>query len=179
MCGGKSSRMGFDKALLYLNDEYVLMSLAKKLTKIFTDVIFVTNYVDKFPKKFSQFLIIEDEYPRTGPLGGLITALEYVVTTRVFLIACDMPNISLELILNMSLYKSEVVICEQDSRLHPLFAFYHKRCIPILKKQLMTNDLRMVKSFNQFSVEIVKVNQPVHFININKPEQLELWKKLT
>lgn len=177
LCGGKSSRMGFDKTLLCLNDEYVLITLAKKLANIFTNIMFVTNHVDKFPQKFDQFLIIEDEYPQTGPLGGLVTALEYVTTNRVFLIACDMPNVSLQLISEMSLFESEVVICEQDSRLHPLFAFYHKRCISVLEQQLATGDLRMVKTFNQFSVEIIKVNQPLHFININKPEQLDLWGK--
>lgn len=180
LCGGKSLRMGFDKSLLQLDGEYVLLKTVACLQEIFSEIVLITDCKGKFPEAFQSISIIEDNYCEEGPLGGLVTSLETVTSCWVFLLACDMPNISLELILEMARFINEsyeIVVCKQGNRLHPLFAFYHKKCLSVLKQQLLlTNNRRMIEEFKQFSVKVIKMDQRIHFVNINIPKELEQWR---
>lgn len=179
LCGGKSSRMGFDKALLQLDGEFMLLKTIKQLKKVFSQTMLVTDKRIKFPPVFSKVDIIEDDYPEKGPLGGLVTALENVKTEYVFLLACDIPNVHLDLIRKMAEYIQvyDIVIFEQDQHFEPLFAFYHRSCRSILQQQLGTNDWRIRKEFEQFSVKVVTLDSSFRLKNVNTPKELILWNQ--
>lgn len=179
LCGGKSSRMGFDKALLEVDGEFVLLKTIRQLKKLFATVLLVTNNRSKFPLSFSTIDIVEDHYPGKGPLGGLVTALESIRTERLFLFACDIPKCNLELICEMikSIATNDIVVCKVDNRLETLFAFYHSSCLPIFRQQLQTNDWRIRKEFGRFSVKEVILERPISLGNVNLPEDLVLWRE--
>lgn len=177
LCGGKSSRMGFDKSLLKFDGEFALLKTMNKLEEFFSEVIFITNERTKFPKEFSSVKLVEDFYKEKGPLGGLVTALEISKTDNIFLIACDIPKINDDLILEMAKYinKYQIVICEQKGQLEPLFAFYNKSCLPIFKEQLNINDLKLRRNFDKFSLKKITLDSESTLDNVNKPNQLNLW----
>ncbi|MGX7264264.1 molybdenum cofactor guanylyltransferase [Enterococcus crotali] len=179
MCGGKSSRMGFDKSLLQVDGEYMLLRSVAQLKRIFSNVLLVTNKQSKFPAIFSQVEILEDHYSEKGPLGGLVTALETVKTQHLFLLACDIPNLNSTLIQRMANYCEayDVVICEQDKRLEPLFAFYRTTCLPVLQPQLVTNDWRIRKEFDQLLVKVVALDSSFILKNVNTPMELVWWNQ--
>ncbi|WP_430607580.1 molybdenum cofactor guanylyltransferase [Enterococcus sp. AZ170] len=179
MCGGKSSRMGFDKALLQLDGEFMLLKTIKQLKKIFSHTMFVTDRRAKFPAIFSQVYMLEDQYPEKGPLGGLVTALENIETDHLFLLACDIPNLHSELIWKMAkdIQAYDIVICKQDYRFEPLYAFYHRSCQPIFQQQLKTNDWRIRKEFRQFSVKVMTLESSFELKNVNTPKELILWNQ--
>ena len=83
LCGGKSSRMGFDKALLKIQGQYVILQTAEKLMELFEEVILVTNDSQKFPTAFRKCTIIQDMYLGKGPLGGIVTAMNYTQKAEV------------------------------------------------------------------------------------------------
>ncbi|WP_375179552.1 molybdenum cofactor guanylyltransferase [Enterococcus rotai] len=179
LCGGKSSRMGFDKSLLQLDGEFMLLRTVKQLKKIFPESLLVTNKRSKFPPAFSHVAILEDHYPDKGPLGGLVTALENIKTNYLFLLACDIPNLNIDLIRKMakSMESYDIVICKQENRLEPLFAFYHVTCLAILKQQLQTNDWRIRKEFEHFLVKVVTLESSFGLENVNSPKELMLWNQ--
>lgn len=179
LCGGKSVRMGFDKALLQIEGEYVLPKTVKHLEALFQKVLLITNDREKFPSLFLEHQIKEDAYLEKGPLGGLVTALENLETDYLFLIACDIPVIKDELVYKMAQYTKnyEVVICKQENRLEPLFAFYSASCLPIFQKQLSTNDWRIRKNFHQFLVKEIVLDGSYELRNVNTPEELALWNQ--
>lgn len=179
LCGGKSSRMGFDKSLLQIDGEYMLLRSVRQLKSIFSKVLLVTDKQSKFPTIFSQVKILEDHYPEKGPLGGLVTALESVETQHLFLLACDIPNLNSTLIQRMARYNEayDVVLCEQDKRLEPLFAFYRTSCLPVLQSQLATNDWRIRKEFDQLVVKVVALDSSFTLKNVNTPKELSLWER--
>lgn len=179
LCGGKSSRMGFDKSLLQLDGEFMLLRTIKQLKKIFSETVLVTNKRTKFPTIFSQVEILEDHYPEKGPLGGLVTALECVKTEYIFLLACDIPNLNIDLIRKMAHYieSYDVVICKQNNCFEPLFAFYHNSCVTILQQQLQTDDWRIRKEFDRFKVKVVTLESSFGLKNVNTPEELVLWNQ--
>ncbi|MGX7272912.1 molybdenum cofactor guanylyltransferase [Enterococcus haemoperoxidus] len=175
LCGGKSSRMGFDKSLLRIDGEFVLLKRVKQLKGVFPEVLLVTDKRSKFPASFSQVEIKEDRYSEKGPLGGLVTALETVKTEYLFLLACDIPNVNIALIQKMaeSIAAYDVVICSQNDRLEPLFGFYRHSCLAVLQQQLQTNDWRIRKEFNRFLVKVVESSLALN--NVNLPKELPLW----
>ncbi|OJG27442.1 hypothetical protein RU98_GL002531 [Enterococcus caccae] len=171
--------MGFDKSLLQVDGEFVLLKTVKQLRKLFSELLLITNKRSKFPAPFSQVEILEDHYPEKGPLGGLVTALEMSKTEYVFLLACDIPNLPIDLIQEMAKFigTHDVVICKKNHRFEPLFAFYHRSCLPILQQQLQTNDWRIRKEFARFSVKTVELDATSALENVNAPKELTLWKQ--
>lgn len=177
LCGGNSSRMGFDKSLLEIKGEFALLKTYKEINNFFQNVILVTNKKDKFPEDFSNIKIIEDSYVGRGPLGALVTALESVETKYIFLLACDIPNINSYLIQEMGQYMNthEIIICKEKEKMEPLFAFYSNSCLPIFKEQLKGDNWRIRKEFDKFSVKVIELKEEEKINNINRPEDLIKW----
>jgi molybdopterin-guanine dinucleotide biosynthesis protein A len=177
LCGGKSSRMGFDKSLLQVEGEFVLLRTVKQLQKLFPKILLVTDQRTKFPSVFSQVDIIEDHYVEKGPLGGLVTGLEEIETEYLFLLACDIPNVTVDLIRDLAYHLPDyqTILCKQNGRLEPLFAFYHRSCLPIFQQQLQTRNWQITKEFHRFSKKIISLEQSTTLDNVNTPKELIFW----
>ncbi|MFP7298537.1 molybdenum cofactor guanylyltransferase [Neobacillus niacini] len=95
LAGGKSSRMGTNKALLKLNEKTTIERMVDTLKIYFDDIILVTNEMENY--QFLGVKMVPDHYPGKGPLAGFhagLSASEYDVN---FITACDMPFMSGEL----------------------------------------------------------------------------------
>ncbi|MDN6599896.1 MAG: molybdenum cofactor guanylyltransferase, partial [Tetragenococcus koreensis] len=171
LCGGKSKRMGFDKALINFNGQYVLEETALTLKKIFPNVLLVTDHKQKFPTRLlANHVFLEDEFIQKGPLGGLVTALRHIDTPYLFLVACDIPSITVTKISQLFEYvEDEQVILFSGEKLETLFAFYHRSCLPQFEKQLATDDGKIRTAFDYLDVKKVK-KKNIDIVNINYPE---------
>jgi len=93
LTGGKSSRMGVDKALMQLDGR----TLVERLERVLRDagarrVVAIGGNVEAILSLGIEAVI--DHYPGEGPLGGLLTAadeLQVASTMRVAVVACDLP----------------------------------------------------------------------------------------
>ncbi|MGL6197374.1 MAG: molybdenum cofactor guanylyltransferase [Lachnospiraceae bacterium] len=183
LCGGKSSRMGFDKALLKYQHESLLLHKATELNKIFDQVILVSNSREKLAvfDGLKKFTILTDFMPDCGPLGGICTALLEARTSYVFVTACDMPYLNRSLIYKIyeQMDGNQVALCSHDNKTETLFAFYHKNCLPIFQKQISENNLKVRGEFSKLSVKTIRLtdeDSESAFVNINTPEDLARWK---
>ncbi len=94
LAGGKSSRMGADKAFLALNGR-TLLARALDLTRSITPEVRIVG--DR--TKFSPFApTVEDIFPNCGPLGGIHAALRSSGTELNLILAVDLPFASLALL---------------------------------------------------------------------------------
>lgn len=82
LCGGKSSRMGFDKSKIEIKGKYLIELIAEKLETVFDEVILVAEKKDKF--KTLKYTVLEDLKKEYGPAGGMHTALKYANSKYVF-----------------------------------------------------------------------------------------------
>ena len=96
LAGGKSTRMGFDKQQLKIGNKIIAEYIADKLSNDFSQIIVVSNKPHLYEN--TGLFVVEDEIKGYGPLAGLYTGLTYSKSKFIYLIACDMPNISLEFI---------------------------------------------------------------------------------
>ena len=128
LAGGKSERMGQDKALMPYLGRTLIEHVLNAVNKIVADVVIVADISDKFGLSPSV-RVIGDLYPDKGPLGGLITGLRFAGEGSHFVVACDMPFIQPELIsyLLSRIGDHDAVIPKSNERLQPLCAVYHSR----------------------------------------------------
>lgn len=182
LAGGKSSRMGFDKQFLKINEKRLINLLIKKLEEEFDEVIIVTNKPEEY-NGFSQ-KIRTDIFKEMGPLGGIHSGLMESSSEYSFVIACDMPNINMEYIRYMKeiINDKEIDACVTLSKnnIEPLHGFYSKGIIKDIEKHLLSNRRSinsLITGLNTYYVEeseFIKFspNKEI-FKNLNTKEDLE------
>ncbi|MEE9584863.1 MAG: molybdenum cofactor guanylyltransferase [Candidatus Brocadiales bacterium] len=181
MAGGKSLRMGEDKACLKIGSLSVVEFQLQRLRPLFKEIILSTNTPGRF--KALDIPAVPDLIPDKGPLGGIYTALTKIENPDLFAIACDMPFVNPELIEYMR-ERSEgydVIVPETERGLEPLHAIYSRACIPAIKKQLDTNDNgRVISFFPDVKVRVVTKEEITGikggedaFLNFNTPEDYQ------
>jgi molybdenum cofactor guanylyltransferase len=176
LAGGKSSRMGVEKALLNLDGNTIIDKILYVYKRIFQNIIIVTNSPKKY--KGCGAKLTKDIVADKGPLGGIYTGLLESKDEYCFVAACDMPFINEELIRYIiSMENYDVVVPVLEGKFEPLFALYSKSCLKVLKKQLEEDKLSIADFLLKVNIKEVKIDeirmfdkQLLSLININTPE---------
>ncbi|MBE7444289.1 MAG: molybdenum cofactor guanylyltransferase [Planctomycetia bacterium] len=178
LVGGKSRRMGFNKAFLKYGRTTFIEHQIKRLRTIFNEIILSAN--DAGIYAHLNLPIVSDVIPEKGPLGGICAGLVRSTSHHAFIIACDMPFIQEKVI--MYLYEQidsyDVVVPKTSRGLEPLHAFYSKNCIQPICRYLNEGRLRVIDFFPEVKVRVVDeqefkgLNQSTQsLINLNTPEE--------
>lgn len=88
LCGGRSTRMGRDKASLPFGTETLLARVVSRVRQVAADVVLVAREGQVLPPGFEA---VRDPAEGLGPLAGIAVGLRAVHGTRAFVAACDMP----------------------------------------------------------------------------------------
>ncbi|NLV69063.1 MAG: molybdenum cofactor guanylyltransferase, partial [Spirochaetes bacterium] len=96
IAGGKSGRFGSDKSLHVFNGKPLVRHVYDAVHPVIDKIFIAANDPEKFA--FMGLEVVPDIIPDLGPLGGIYTALETFELKRVFVLPCDMPYLSSELI---------------------------------------------------------------------------------
>lgn len=188
LAGGKSSRMGTNKALLSIDGKSVIEHVVAELDSIVNNIIIVTNSFEDYA--FLNLPMVEDEWKDMGPLAGIHAGLSATKTEHNLLVACDMPFISARLgsVLLGQLTEYQVAIPKISDKIHPLFAAYRKEVKEEAKAALEQKQLRIREMFRNIHVKImneielndygIKLSESDLF-NMNHPEEYEQAKKMS
>ncbi|MGH4117593.1 molybdenum cofactor guanylyltransferase [Clostridium sp.] len=145
LCGGKSTRMGFDKCNIKTNNKFLIEIIAEELSHIFTNIILISNDIEKF--KDTKYIVVEDIIANAGPIGAIYTALKNTTSKYVFITACDMPIINLNYIeYMMEIIKSENVqgvVSYNSKYIEPLYAFYSIDMITAFETEIKKNNYKL------------------------------------
>ncbi|MFO7943605.1 MAG: molybdenum cofactor guanylyltransferase [Anaerolineales bacterium] len=179
--GGKSTRMGEDKALRDFNGRPLIKHIHEKFSPLGDEVWVITNNPEDY-----QFLgapLHTDVIQNRGALGGLYTALKIASHPHVGLVACDMPFASPSLILHLEEILQETgadaVLPSTDCGPEPLHAVYRRQtCLPLVKEALERDQWRMVSWHDQGDVRILTpgethqiTSDEYTFWNLNTPKE--------
>jgi molybdopterin-guanine dinucleotide biosynthesis protein A len=167
--GGKSSRMGKDKALLPFGEYSSLAEYQyRKLSKIFNKVYISAKY-NKFDFDID---IIEDCYPISSPLVGIISIFERLDIDKIFILSVDMPFVdehTIKILYNQALPSKDIIIAKSPNGLEPLCGIY-KRDILIEAKRLLKADNHKLKTLlNRVNTQEVIFKNREIFTNLNYP----------
>ena len=190
LSGGRSSRMGIDKAFLTINSQPLILKMIELLDSIFSEVIISTNNPEVY--KFTQRKLIKDIIPDKGPLSGIHSVLQYSNTEKNFIISCDMPLVSGELINYLCDIKSNksILLPKAEGRIQQLCGLYSKSILPEIENLLNESSKpgsqlkgSIYELINRVDAEIVDVDSqffyhPNLFLNINTPEDYKSFKEI-
>ncbi len=133
LAGGKSHRMGREKALLPIGDKTIIEILIEKLKPLFPEIILSTNTPNEF--LFLKIKMVEDFYKNAGPLGGIHAGLLESNTEKNFIISCDLPLMETDLINFICNFETDkkIKVCKIGDNIEPTFGFYSKSIIDDLE----------------------------------------------
>jgi molybdopterin-guanine dinucleotide biosynthesis protein A len=186
LAGGKSQRLGMDKALLRFEGEWLLQRILGQLATLSEDLLVVANEGEKLASL--QVPIVPDARPGMGPLGGIYSGLQSMRCERGLFVACDMPRLNLQLLQYMIQLSPEfdVVIPRVGDETEPLHAIYSKACLDPIVELLDCGQRRVIHFFDRVRVryvdpEEIEAFDPKHrsFFNINRPADLQRAQELS
>ena len=183
LAGGKSRRIGTNKALLKISNKTMIEEVFVKFKDIFKEIIVVANEVERFD--FLGTKVIPDIIPSKGPLGGIYTGLVKSNNFLNFIVACDMPFLDQNIVKYMLEVSgdNDIVVAHYNDRFQPLCALYSKNCIKPIENQLKTNNLKISDFFRHVKVKTISEaeisqldSQGLYFTNINTREDYKRFK---
>lgn len=167
LAGGKSRRMGQNKALIQLGDDSLIEHVIRRMHLVVDELLLITNT----PAEYAHLDVpmYDDIIPDTGALGGLYTGLTYASHDAVLCVGCDnpflVPNLLTYLVSVLGEYDAVMPYTDgskqtpfyrdkgigvknpsySDDRitLQTLCAAYAKRCLPIIELMLQESELRV------------------------------------
>ncbi len=134
LAGGKSSRMGQDKALLPWGESTILEALVQLTRSVFSETfVIVSKHKNYKHLNLDGAVLFTDFLDDSGPLAGIYTGLSNSPYPEACVLTCDMPLVDHVLLRELIHFwdenkKSCDVVCLQDSegRLQPFPGIYHR-----------------------------------------------------
>jgi molybdenum cofactor guanylyltransferase len=171
LAGGKSLRMGTDKAFLAFRGKTLIQHVIEKLSPAVDEMIVVSNNLSFLEMKTD---VISDVIKDKGPAGGIHAALQHCSSSKIVVVSCDMPFINAEaiefIIKNSS--NTQITLPFHNNNLEPLFGVYSKDCFLQWEKLVQQNVLKLSDIISHFSLQKLLTDEhPVFtdamFTNIN------------
>jgi molybdopterin-guanine dinucleotide biosynthesis protein A len=164
--GGKSSRMGKDKALLPFASYSTLAQYQyERLQKLFTKV-YISSKTNKF--NFEVPLIL-DKYSDSSPLVGIVSIFETLDVDEVFILSVDAPFVNEKIIQTLleSPSNSSATIAKTKSGKQPLCGVYRRTILPNALKNLKQNNHRLGYLLEATNSKFIEFEDELSFSNLN------------
>lgn len=185
LAGGRSRRLGRDKALLCFEGEPLVARAVRFLKGLCPEVLVITGE----ERRYADLLdvpVLEDLVKGKGPLGGLYTALVASSHDYNLVLACDMPLLEPRLLVllleRIALApRAGAIVPEVGGQLEPFPGVYRRSCAIKIRELLARGCLRVHDLFELVPTAVVaeeeiRAADPGlrSFINLNRPEELEI-----
>ncbi|MBD0023498.1 MULTISPECIES: molybdenum cofactor guanylyltransferase [Gordonia] len=186
LAGGRSRRMGTDKASLQWPDDTAEPMLARIVRTVAErcDRVYVVAAQESSAYRLlhgtggPEAVWVTDEEPGTGPLGGLAAGLAAAAADGFglgFVCATDMPLIGPGLIDELArgaTPSTQAVIAHDARRDHPMAAIYRTSSAPVVADLVAGGERRMLAVLDALETRRVPVSEPEWLTNVNAPEDL-------
>jgi len=175
LAGGRSSRMGRDKALLQRQGRPLAAWVAGAAAEATGSATLVGD-----PARYAElgFRVIPDRFPGEGPLGGILTALHDSSAPWNLVLACDMPRVDAPLLrklLDAAFgFEGDAVIPVtsggSNPMWHPLCGAYRQSAFGTLEAAFAAGLRSVTAAVRQLRVLQLEMGEAPEFQNVNTPE---------
>ena len=177
--GGKSSRMGQDKALLPFGKENSLAHYQyKRLKPLFKDIYIVSKEA-KFD--FRAKLILDIPTAEVyAPTAGFVTVFQELNDERLFILSVDTPFVTdkeIAKLLENDNVELDAVIAKTLSGSQPMCGIYHRSLLPAFMRMLKENNHRLGQVLKVSKSKFVMFEEEEAFANLNHPEEYEVARR--
>lgn len=196
LAGGKSSRMGKDKALLTVGGVPLLRLVYDVAIALSDSVYVVTPWPERYQNllpvscQFIQEVPLAIEHPSDiisssskvtsplphGPLIGFAQGLTQVKTDWVLLLACDLPRLRVEVLQNWAAGLVEVeeeaiaLLTRHAKGWEPLCGFYRRSSLSALTQYINQGGRSFQDWLTQHPVQLLSLPDPQMLFNCNTPD---------
>lgn len=177
LAGGKSSRMGTNKALLAFQDKPLLLHMIKRIEP-FCDKVAISGQNSEYAN--FEVEMVPDLYPDCGPIAGIFSALKYTGSDWNLLVSVDVPFVNDELFLYLisNIGEYDCIVPQHTSGVEPLIALYNRRTLPVIEEMISSGDYRLTNLLSKLNTSYLDCNelikkQPRLFMNINCQEDYQ------
>lgn len=182
LTGGRSQRMGQDKALLHLPSGITLLEHAVATASAVVSDVHILGPRERYAQFAWAGKIVEDIYPACGPLAGIHAALCDTSTEWNLIVAVDMPNVSVDLLrwLLSEAHKTgkQVTVTSCEKQIQPLCGIYRRNFVSVAEAALESGKNKVAASFVPSETRIISEEElrfagfsPVLLANLNTPEE--------
>ncbi len=185
LAGGQSTRMGEDKSLLPIAGRTMIEHIIAQLEPWTDDMLIGANDPDTY--SFTGLPVIKDRKQGCGPLMGIASCLEAARNSRIFVVACDIPEIPpsfFHRLVSESRTADVVMPLDAEGRAEPLLAVYSKKALPAMRAMLERGARRVVSILSEqaraefsLSVKYVELGNASWYRNVNTKEEYHRMKK--
>lgn len=175
LAGGKSSRMGCDKAFLQIGDETLWRRQLDLLEELALDRIFIAGPACD---EWCDYEILRDASEDTGPIGGLTSAFRACATPWLLALAVDLPKMT-GAFLQSLLIEAGGIVPLLNGRFEPLVAIYPKAALSIAETHLSSGEYSMQKFVQECVAQrlvrpkTIPLGDAPLFTNLNTPQDVE------
>jgi molybdopterin-guanine dinucleotide biosynthesis protein A len=193
LAGGRSTRMGQDKAWLQFGGVPLVEHTARRVSPLVDELIFSTDQPIPFEPLLRRLplpvQVVSDETPGAGPLAGIAAGLGAATFDLVLVLAVDMPFVQLRLLSHMATlavdYEAVVPGMRHSTSdelvAEPLHAFYRRSCLAPISAHLQAGHRRVVSFLPDVrtcwisAAEIARFDPDfMSFHNLNTPADWDL-----
>ncbi|MBE0650138.1 MAG: molybdenum cofactor guanylyltransferase [Bacteroidales bacterium] len=167
LAGGKSSRMGRDKALFDFKGKKLVSYAIEALKPLCGTLMISANQTLEDYRTFG-FPVISDEIKEVGPMGGILTCLKHSHTQRNLIISCDTPFVGSELFRHLlsEIENFQIVVPSHETFLiEPLNAYYNTNIIGEMEKSIREGNYKLMDFFKKIRFKSVEINENLPFYN--------------
>lgn len=181
LAGGKSSRMGEDKALIPWQNIPMLKRVYQVAIQCTEKVYIITPW----PEKYQHILPAESEWlteiKTEGPLVGFTQGLAQINSDWILLLGCDLPLLNLDIIqtwatqLNQLSPEILALVPKTFQGWEPLCGFYRQQIKIELQKYIDRGDRSFQKLLAQIPVQQLSIDTQTEkmLFNCNTPSDLQ------
>ncbi|MGI6007838.1 MAG: molybdenum cofactor guanylyltransferase [Ruminococcus sp.] len=155
LAGGKSSRMGENKARLVLGD-LTFLERAVSACRCFPSLRISVDDVSRYQDL--SWPMVEDELKEFGPVEGIYQLLKMSETPYVLVIAADMPFLKEDFLLGLADYvtgKEDCVVLTLNGKVQPLCSIYGKSILPVLEEMRKNQEHKVRLLYTRTKVRYV------------------------
>lgn len=175
MAGGRSTRMGRDKALVELGGRTLLQRALDTWQNYGGAVQLSVGAAERGALAPAGIPAVADRYRDCGPLGGLHAGLLECRTELLLLTAVDCPFVTAELADGLlgAIGGADACVYTAAERPQPLFGLYRRTCLAPAAELLAAGEYKMGLLLRRVETIRLPAADPAPFRNLNTPEELE------
>lgn len=172
LAGGKSARMGKNKAELVYEGKTFLEHMLEKARRLGIEKYYISGY----DSQRADVRTVWDHYPDRGPLGGLHACMKAMDTPYCLVLPVDAPKLP-QNILDALLERHEhrtnekVLIWEHGIRQEPLIAIYPVAMVDTIEDLIREHSAPVFRAIDTWGYECHRLEmEEEQIINVNTPE---------
>ncbi len=186
LAGGKSSRMGHDKAFAEVGGKTIIERIIERVDGLGGELVIVANR----PQDYAHLglPVHTDLIPGKSTLGGLYTAIARTRAPYTLVVGCDLPFLNpalLRYLIGLRHGHDVVVPLRRENYPQSMHAIYGKNCLEPIRRRLEADRLKVIGFFPDVRVREVGGEEIDRFdperyslFNVNTPEDLAEARRL-